>query len=168
MSKFEKRLSSFMAVCITVFVLSCLLMVLNFSFIGAFLGKNALVLTAILIALMVLSASVLVIGFVSSVAAHKVVRVKTDKGPRVRIAAKVHSMWRTDKGNVVGPDETDLEFPGYHVVLITESNKRIELDTSPEVFVHCLEGSWGYAEYQGNWLGSYVKDPELYRKHTGR
>lgn len=157
-----------MVVCISVFILACLLLVLNFSFLGVFLGDFALPFSAIIIAVMAITLSIMIVGFLTSVAAHKIVASKHSQGPRRRLAVKIHSLWRTDKGKVVGPDDSDLEAPGYHVVLITEQNQRIEVDTAPEVFVHCLEGSWGYAEIQGDWMGGYTRDAELYTKHSGR
>lgn len=168
MARFEKRLSTFMAICITVFILTCLLLVLNFAFLGAALGKFAMAFTAVLISVMVITLSILIIGFVSSVAANRVVTASKNQGPRRKVAVKIHSVWRTDKGRVVGPDDTELEIPGYHIVLVTEQNQRIEVDTAPEVYYQCAEGSWGYAEIQGDWMGSYVRDAELYTKHSGR
>jgi hypothetical protein len=30
---------------------------------------------------------------------------------------------------------------------------------------HESEGAWGYAEVQGEWLGGFTRDAELYTKH---
>ncbi|GEM_PF-7019612 len=86
----------------------------------------------------------------------------------IRFAAKVHSVWRTDKGKVIPPEAEFVERPQYHVVLISEEGKRFEVETSPVVFAECLEGSWGYATVQGTWLGSYQRDADLYAKHSAR
>lgn len=89
-------------------------------------------------------------------------------GPRVRKAVTIHSIWRTEKGRIIASHEEATVKPGYHAVLVTEDGQRIEVETDPAVFACCIEGSWGYAELQGDWLGAYRPDPDLYAKHTRR
>ncbi|MCH8274108.1 MAG: hypothetical protein IH851_04900 [Armatimonadetes bacterium] len=93
---------------------------------------------------------------------------KSRGGRRRRVIAKIHSTWRTDQGQVIPPYQTELEEPAYHVVLVTDQNERIEVATAEPVWRECIEESWGWADLQGNWMGSYQRDPELYRRYSGR
>lgn len=165
----EKRLSTFLLVCTVTFLLGLFMLVLSmFPGFGFMFGTGVFGAMGIATSLMTISATVGMAGFLAMYLVKKKAVEQSREGPRVRLAAKIHSIWRSDKGRVVGPFDEELEQPGYHVVLVSEDNKRIELQTSEQVFGQCAEGSWGYAEIQGDWLGSYVRDAALYTKHTGR
>lgn len=152
MSATERHFSTLLVVCIVGFI-------------------GGLLLSYITLWGVLLSLASLVLGMLSFFvfyAGHKIVQTRVASMPMKRYAAKVHSRWRTHHGKVIGPEEIVPDPISYHVVLITDDNRRLECTTHFVVFQQRLEGSWGYAEVQGEWLGSYGRDADLYTKHTQR
>lgn len=167
MGQSERRLSNFLVVCVVAFFAGCLLVVLSmFPGLRFFMDPTAMIATGA--SLMIIAVAIGIVGFLMAVAVRKQSVAKSRTGPRKRIEVKIYSVWRTDKGKIVDPFETELEKPGYHAVLMTPEGKRFEVETDATIFAQCVEGSWGYAEVQGDWMGSYVRDGALYSKYTGR
>lgn len=89
----------------------------------------------------------------------------TATAPIRQFEARVYRVWRTDGGNIVAPEDVELEDPRYWVTLMTPEGQRIDVETAAEVFAECIEQSWGYASVQGTWMGSFVRSADLYRKY---
>lgn len=168
MSKLESRTARWLSLWVGLFLLSIVSIYLAVSPIPP-LSSDAR-LWCLVLGIFGMGASV--VGAIITMAAATAIRSaaisKARTGPRVKRAVMIHSVWRTEKGRIIAPHEEATQKPGYHAVLVTEDGQRIEVETDPAVFAGCIEGSWGYAELQGDWLGSYRPDPELYTKHTGR
>lgn len=92
---------------------------------------------------------------------------KARLGARIKYVAKVFSKWRTSKGRVVG-FEDEAENAKYHISLVTDKNERLEVETTESIWNSVAEGVWGYAYVQGDWMGMFTPDAELYLKMTGR
>lgn len=161
MGRAVERLSTFFVICIVGFFSGLVLTIF-----GPAIGGAALL--TIGIYLTVLSAVVGAIGFFVFYAGHRSATKRTMAAGKTRVAARVYSRWRTRKGKVLPPEDDPLPDDEYHVVLVTEDGRRLELDTPAGVFGECLEGAWGYGEVQGNWLGSYQRDADLYSKYSSR
>ncbi len=165
MSTFDSKMATAMTVCIVLFFIGVITLLIAVSPFGLVLGTGLLVGSILLMGL-----SVLMFGICLTVGAatRSASVAKARSGPKQRIAAKIDRVWVTDRGRVVSPEEVDLKSPGYHVVLMTVDGRSHECDTAPEVIRECVEGSWGWAEVQGDWLGSYMRDPQLYMQYSGR
>lgn len=169
MGKAEQRLSTFMIICIVGFVLGCCFVLLWATPIAIILlGKDRNVLLVPGIGLMVLTTAAVVVVFLTFYTAHKAAQQRARHGPRRTLPVKIHATWITDKGKIVDSAEQLLEKPRYHATLITEDLQRMEVEMPPEIFAKTPEGAWGYAEVQGDWMGGFTPDPELYAKHVGR
>ena len=170
MSRLEQGLSRFLNVCIVTFVIACFVLIaINFPPVAIVLGlRMYAVLFPLSVVAIILSAAIGMAGFIITALGHSRATAKSRTGPIRRIEAKIFSVFRTDRGKVVDAMDTELTKPAYHAVLVTADNKRFEVDTDAAVWQNCIEGSWGYAEIQGDWMGSYVRDADLYRKYTGR
>ncbi|MFN8139479.1 MAG: hypothetical protein U0R49_06750 [Fimbriimonadales bacterium] len=169
MGKAESGFSTFLVWCIVGFFAGLALTTLSFFLpVRIFMGRESNMMLILGASLTTISALVLMVGFIVFYTGHKVAKRQSSSGPPRKVACKVHSAWRTHKGRVIGPEEIVDDPIQYHVVLITEDNKRLECDTHYSQFAHLMEGSWGYAEIQGEWLGNFTVDPDLYTKHTAR
>lgn len=89
----------------------------------------------------------------------------TSTAPIRQFEARVFRVWRTDGGNIVAPEDVDLEDPRYWVTLVTPEGQRIDVETAADVFAECIEQAWGHASVQGSWMGSFVRSADLYRKY---
>jgi hypothetical protein len=165
MSKADRRMATVLTVCLVFFFLGAIGVMFSVSPFGRVIGMEALVLSIIMLGG---SATLFIVSVLIGFGAKKAAMAKARSGPRKRIAAKIDRVWMTDRGHVVAPHETDLKRPGYHVVLMTPDGKTIECDTAAAVLQECIEGSWGWAEVQGDWLGGYVRDPVLFTQYSGR
>ena len=158
-----------MTICIVLFVIGLIGIMLSFVSLLVYANNDvARLIRAISQILVVLSATVGIAIFLTTYFSQKALITRSRSGPKRRVAAKIHLLWRTDAGRTVTPYDEHLENPAYHIVLITDKNERIEVETAESIWRGCIEGSWGYAELQGDWMGSYVRDPELYRRYSGR
>lgn len=157
-------MATILTICIVGFSFGALIVLAAATPIGQLLEPEAMLLSIIL---MGASAALFVVCVLAGIAARKAAVSKARRGPRKRIVAKIDRVWITERGRVVSPHETDLEKPGYHVVLMTPDGKTLECDTAASMLQKCIEGSWGWAEAQGDWLGSYTPDPALYAQYSG-
>lgn len=89
---------------------------------------------------------------------------RRQEGMPVRTPVRVDYKFRTDDGKLlVGEEEAD-GVERWHVVLLTRTNRKIEAETARQVYDACLEGIWGWAWLQGDWMGRFDPDPELHRQ----
>lgn len=64
--------------------------------------------------------------------------------------------------------EEEVDNAQYYISLVTDKNERLEVETTEGIWNSVAEGAWGHAYVQGDWMGMFTPDAELYLKMTGR
>jgi hypothetical protein len=164
MNDVESRMATLFVACLALFILGVILLLLAFSPLTVEPKHEMRVAGLIL-----LFGSPLLFGifWLIGALARSAVIAQGRSGDRIRFVAKVHKAWVTDNGHVVPSDAAELESPRFHVVLMSPDGRTFECETAPEVMRECIEGSWGWAEIQGDWLGSFVRDPRDVMQYSG-
>ncbi len=170
MSKLELMLAALMSYCIVAFLMGCLgIFLCFFPITMVFLQSWGVWVIVLVFSILLIIFPVFIVMIFGTIAPaiHSYKSKKARLGARTKYAAKIFSKWRTSKGKVVGYED-EVDNAKYHISLVTDKNERLEVETTEGIWNSVAEGVWGYAHVQGDWMGAFTPDAELYLKMTGR